>query len=332
MDNKFLQALGEHAKYIGSFLDRLRNDNNEQFDKLRSEVRESKQNISLDITPRAIEQLQDNANININKAVQAITAAANQQTDNLSKVTYSIQAVTDAIKTDTSEAYLLRQLLNKTDKVSEGIEKLVTLEKQPESNDDIKKLEEIKKELATLNSKQKDIDLTPITNGLKMLNTDLKALAKANEGVVTTMQKGFGALAELLPTLKTEIPKTWKMDEQQLRKIANRGLSLGGSHGASGWTTARVTLTDANTEYQYTFPANTISYTFKLDNTDAAATLYYSHATGLLPVSGDGSAYVTLLAGLSAKSQDNIEIGGKSIYFESPTAGNVVEIEVYTLT
>ena len=328
MDNKFLTALGEHAKYIGSFLNKLREDSNEQFNKLRMEVRESKQNVQVDITPRAIEELQNNANININKAVQSITQATNQQTDNLAKVTQAISRVTDAINTDTSEAYLLRQSLQKLDRVADGVEKLVKEEMKPESKDDIKKLDELKKVLVEIKDKQKDVELAPVTNGLKMLVAEIQDMSRKTNQGLEMVGKGLSALAEVVPSLKTTLPKTWKLDEQQVRKLSNRGLSLGGGSGASGMTVANVALANSGTEYFYTFPANTVSYTFKLRT--AGATLYYAFAADSTPA--NGSAYVTLLPGLSARSQDGLEIGGKTIYFETDTTTQVVEIEVFTLT
>lgn len=101
-----------------------------------------------------------------------------------------------------------------------------------------------------------------------------------------------------------------------------------GAKSATNWEVDRVALTLANTQYSYTFPSNTVSWTFKLRT--PGATLYYSSATGKLPVSGDNSTYMTMLP-MGARSQDGMEWGGTTMYFETDTATQVVELEIFTM-
>ena len=110
---------------------------------------------------------------------------------------------------------------------------------------------------------------------------------------------------------------------------ASRGFGSGGEvKSAQNWAIATVAITTANTEYSYTFPANTVCWTLKLRGT--VAVLYYASETGKLPVSGDNSDYLTLYVS-GARSQDGVEWSGKTMYFESNTASQVVELEIFTL-
>ena len=102
----------------------------------------------------------------------------------------------------------------------------------------------------------------------------------------------------------------------------------GGNKSATDWKVEIVTIADADTEYEYTFPSNTVSWTLKLRGTTAIT--YYSHETGVLPVSGDNSNYLTLPAN-GTRSQDNVEWGGKNMFIESDSASQVLEIEVFTM-
>lgn len=124
--------------------------------------------------------------------------------------------------------------------------------------------------------------------------------------------------------------QTAYFDDNQLNKFLGALSSAqgtvstqGGAKTASKFVTQTLTITDADTEYPFTFPAGTIVWTMKLRT--AGATLYYSSSTGTLPVSGDDSDYITLLPGVSAASMDQVEWGGKKMYFESDTAGQTVE-------
>lgn len=121
-----------------------------------------------------------------------------------------------------------------------------------------------------------------------------------------------------------------RFDDKQMQGLMaalTNGIGGGGNKAASGWDVVAVPMPDANTEYSYTFPANTVSWTMKLRN---AATFYYSAETNKLPVSGDNTSYMTVPAN-GTRSQDNIEWSGKTIYFESATAASTLELEVFTM-
>lgn len=141
----------------------------------------------------------------------------------------------------------------------------------------------------------------------------------------------FDALDAVFKGLK---PKdSVKFDDAQMKglmaALTNRQIgTAGGTKSATAWQVNTVILTNANTEYEYTFPANTISWSLKLRG--AMGILYYASATGKLPTSGSGTDYITVPAS-AARSQDNVEYGGKKMYFQSDLASQVVEIDVFTL-
>lgn len=79
-----------------------------------------------------------------------------------------------------------------------------------------------------------------------------------------------------------------------------------------------VTIALANTEQSHTFPAGTKLFLLRARS---AGKLQLSHTAGT-----SGSAYVTIPAGCSYRTPDFFN-ALKTIYFQSPTAGLVVEIE-----
>lgn len=79
-------------------------------------------------------------------------------------------------------------------------------------------------------------------------------------------------------------------------------------------------MTSANTEYSYTFPAGTKKFSIKLRALNALLKVAF--------VSGEsGSTYFTVPYGdilvMEAK------VGGSTVYFQSPTASQVAEIQTW---
>lgn len=197
------------------------------------------------------------------------------------------------------------------------------------------------------------VDFKPLKEELGKIAKDIKAIA----GKESAETKSIEALLKLILTAVKENqpekigekldamdvvfkglkPKdSTRFDETQMRALmaalTNRGgggfTTVPGVKSATNWTVERVAITDANTEYIYTFPANTVSWTMKLR--EQGATLYYTSATGKMPTSGDGTTYMTMLP-LGARSQDGVEWAGKKMYVQSDTASQVLEIEVFTM-
>ena len=84
-------------------------------------------------------------------------------------------------------------------------------------------------------------------------------------------------------------------------------------------TIANVTMTTGDTEYNYALPAGTQKVLIKLRGTGAVCKLAY--------VSGQsGTTYLTIPAG-SSKTIEGIKGTAMTLYFQSPTASQVAEIE-----
>lgn len=85
-------------------------------------------------------------------------------------------------------------------------------------------------------------------------------------------------------------------------------------------TIANTAMTSANTEYSYTFPAGTRRFRIKLRALNALLKIAF--------VSGEsGSNYITVPYGDDLEMR--AKIGGSTIYFQSPTASQVAEIETW---
>lgn len=171
---------------------------------------------------------------------------------------------------------------------------------------------------------------TPETDKMEAVLVMIHDAIKAN--APEKIGEKFDALDVVFKGLK---PKdSVRFDDKQISALmaalTNRGgiTTAGGVKSATDWDVARVEITSANTEYSYTFPANTVSWTMKLRT--PGQNLFYASATGKLPVSGDNTTYMTMPP-MGARSQDGVEWGGKIMYFESDGASQVVEIEVFTM-
>lgn len=82
-----------------------------------------------------------------------------------------------------------------------------------------------------------------------------------------------------------------------------------------------VTITNADTEYSQVLPANTRKVLIKLRSGAADLKLAYT-------VSESGSNYITIPAGASKYLEDT-KLSSITLYFQSPTALQTAEIEVW---
>ncbi len=171
-------------------------------------------------------------------------------------------------------------------------------------------------------------DMEPLERGIQMLLNKLDGFSDSN------IVKALDALRKTLESeeKKKKGKQTFLLDEQQFRALRNAGRGGGGGGGgalqARGVTQSNVAVTALDTEYSYTFPANTITWVMRIR--DPGALLYYAFAAGTLPSpAGNGTKYSTAPQGF-IRAQTGIEWGGKTIYFTSDTASMIAEIEAYT--
>lgn len=208
--------------------------------------------------------------------------------------------------------------------------------KEQDNTEIVELLKETKSLIKNLKLVVPKVDLSGIEKGFAAMEFNLQKIFIAiRENQPEKLAEKFDAMDVVFKGLK---PKdSVRFDDTQMTALMAALTNGGGGGGfttvpgaksATNWEVDRVALTLANTQYSYTFPSNTVSWTFKLRT--PGATLFYSSVTGKLPVSGDNTTYMTMLP-MGARSQDGMEWGGTTMYFETDTATQVVEIEIFTM-
>jgi hypothetical protein len=178
--------------------------------------------------------------------------------------------------------------------------------------------------ISKLKLEQKD---SPLLNDIK---TIIYALQKDISIKGTEkLEAKLDTLIETFKNFKLEVPDTIKLDASQLKalKMSSGGGGMAAPMKGKNIVLANVAMADANTEYSYTFPSFVTGFYMKVRSVDAQ--FGYAWATGKLPTSGDGSAYMTTTYNF-LQSRPDVEVSNETIYFQSDTAGQVMEIEVYT--
>ncbi len=183
------------------------------------------------------------------------------------------------------------------------------------------------------------VDTSSLENELSGIAKDLKKVSNTKtpdlknvEFLLKQVTKSLEAILLALGGIKPI--DTFKLDDMQLRKLAgaSKGVSVnGGNLAARNVAITNLALTATNTQYSFTFPANTTFYRLKLR--DQGVLTFYSFTTGTLPLvggGGDGTKYTTIPQNF-VQSQEGVDFSGKVIYFGSESASQVLEIEVYTL-
>jgi len=231
------------------------------------------------------------------------------------------KSVSQAIKEQTNALRIVFNDFNKTMKKIENPQIDVTMD-----------LGEVQKQVNGIynlmkETESKKLSLTPLYDELRAI----RQLLKQNQP--EKLGDRFDALDEVFKGLKPR--KTVKFDDAQINALIaamshNGGgfTSQGGNKSASRYNVQRLLMATANTEYTFTFPANTVSWTMK--QRVAGASLLYSSVTGMFPTTGNDSHYMTLLP-MGARSQDNVEWGGVKMFLQSDTASQVVEFEIFQM-
>lgn len=295
MDENFKKAIKEIANFLGKKLDA----------------------ISAEIKGLASKR----DDININQSVSANTEALEKQLAELtSSITRELSLLPTKIQIPaiptpqipTPQINVTEQKVDQTKLINafKQVEKAI-LNNKPESNKDIQKL------------------LLDVVNSVKSIpEIDTASLEKKLDVLVETLQKSNKNLSSSLTKALAEgFKKEVTLSDSQLKAIVH---SNKGGGFVSPQLVARssivdsVTMTSADTEYSFTFPKHTVKWRMKLRA--IGADFKYAWITGKLPGSGDDSDYITIPVGW-LDSQEG-EYGGKTIYFESATAGQVMEFEI----
>lgn len=168
-------------------------------------------------------------------------------------------------------------------------------------------------------------ELQKITEGLNELGKTISENSKQKD-------PQLDKVVELLRTIskqKLVVPNTIKIDDKQLRILSNPHMpTFQGNVPASKAICANVAMASADTEYSYTFPQETVAFYIKIRSQNTK--LLMAWETGKLPTSGDGAAYFTVPQN-GMQSREGLHLGpNDTIYLQSASASQVVEIIVYT--
>lgn len=185
----------------------------------------------------------------------------------------------------------------------------------------------LEKEVRAATSAVKALD-TPDISGIEAILSRIATATADNAKGIATLSTH---LKEGLSAIKLSVPDTFKLDDMQLRSIRSGGERMtmnSGLQTATRITAVNQTLTNANTQYSYTFPSGTLSWVIRARA--VSVPVLYSWETDKLPTSGDGAKYFTIHANF-LRSSSGVDYGGKTIYLQSGTAGAVLEIESHQL-
>ena len=240
-----------------------------------------------------------------------------------------IQVATDTISVsfESVVSKLFYQQTNTIEKTISRVEKAIDKAKDPVVIDTTNLEKELSRAVKDIKSSIKPINIDDLKIALKMIYGCIENQTKS-------VKESFAKLENTMQSISLNVPDTFKLEEMQLRKLAgaNRGISVdGGQMAARNVAITNLALTATNTQYSYTFPANTTAFTIKLR--DQGTLAFYSFTTGTLPVvggGGDASKYATIPQNY-LQSQEGVDWSGKVIYLGSETASQVAEITVFTM-
>ena len=241
----------------------------------------------------------------------------------------STNAITGAIenisgtlgKNVDTQSRVLAQALQKIEKATDRMNE-PTFDVEVDMSPLVSELKSVSKTLGVI-SKNKSPEIKNVEATLKLILTAIKESSASD--VKTELQE----LRKVMKGIKTY--ETIKLDDAQIKALMASGqqgsiVTGGGVLSARNVTVDNTTITDADTEYSYTFPKNTVSWELRVRNTDIP--LLVSYTTGKLPTSGDGTAYFTVPA-YYIQQNTGLDWGGKTIYVQSETASQVLEVIAY---
>jgi hypothetical protein len=165
-----------------------------------------------------------------------------------------------------------------------------------------------------------------------MKPTDLKKTENLLSTLVLAVNSNSQKVEKFMSALdglKTKFPEKMKveLDDMQMRSMRSGSMPLNPAPLAPrSINIKQIALADANTEYSTTLSSNTTGYFIKLRA--QGVLLYMASATGKLKESGDGLAYMTVPQN-GMLSPMGMDVGGKTIFFETGSASQVVEVQEF---
>lgn len=175
-------------------------------------------------------------------------------------------------------------------------------------------------------NKPEPTDTSDLAAGIKILASKMDDQSKQFGELFSSVSTGLENVNSSVKLIK---PKdTFKLDDMQMRALATSG-SGGTPGGALAPRTVNirtVSMTNANAEYSITLSANCTGYFIKLRAQNVL--LLLATATGKLPTSGDGSAYMTVPQN-GLLSPMGLDVGGRTIYLQTGSASQVCEVQEF---
>lgn len=317
-----------------------------KFDEIVSAIKGQKLDVDMSDVSRRLEQIKD---VILTQTTDLARAYPNEKDLNkLSEAARQLQSATEMLQSkeelntlvstlegiSSNNQEVTEILTNKQEEFKQTIlsqtEILVEILNKKQDVKEIKELnlaiKGVQKAVKEIKLEQKDIDFSPINIAIKTVFTTLEnTFTTSNDSIKDVLKNEFRSLREgFVKAIEANKPiTTFKLDAMQIRALKPQA-NYQGPIPARNPIITRVTMTSSDTEYSHTFNKNTVMWRMKLEAQDAS--FNYAWATGKLKVSGDASAYISIPTNW-LDSRDNSEYGTKTIYFESGTASQKMEIE-----
>lgn len=326
MENLSLRALKELGIFLGGRLDAL----GTRIDGVKDAVKDSEKDFNLDLISRTIAKLKTDTTADVERVTTTLKQTTKEHNAKIAELTATLSGLEKTLKEGKNDKLLLVRIDDALEHLAEGLAALTKEAGVDRTAPLLSKITElttaVKANKPVKADPVKPVDLSSVGKGLSELKMAIGDLSRAV--AATDSKSAFAGLLEAIKALKLDIPKTIKLDDTQFRALSNVGRGGGGGQLTASGTpvVANVAMTTADTEYSYTFPANTVG--FQLRTRDVDVPLLVAFAAGKLPTSGDGSAYFTVPAYFVEKTP-GVEWSGKTIYVQTGSASQVLEIINY---
>jgi hypothetical protein len=315
MQPNIIKAFKELATYLGG-----------KFDALSLSIKNNPQNIRIDMgdATKKMEHVAHSTSellSGLEAFVKSEKVSREQTLEIISAVQQTVEAQSRAL-TSTDSNGKLEEIRKALVSIEGAVgKKSFDYSEQKKTN---KLLADMIRAVGSISLEERDVDFSSVERAIK----DIKIPEKVY--IEPDFYEKMNALLKAVANIK--LPSTFKLDDMQYRALATPSVTVAGGGGmpsATKVTMANLAMPNADTQYAYSFPANTLSWELKLRAPNTI--LYYSFIDGTLKESGDGSLYGTIPQSFF-RSHDGVEWSGKTIYLEHGSASaQVAEITVYTL-
>jgi len=259
---------------------------------------------------------------------------ASKQLENAAKSVTGVAAKLDAAARSQDMGTVKREiskLITSIDTMTKAVGKVEPTDVRPVTQ----AVNEVRSAVNRIKYEAPKIDLSVLERSMNDLNDAMVESKHSLIGKLNEVQKelnGMGTqIVEAIERSAVKLPKEMRIDQSQIASIVHGGgigSVTGGEIQPSKVVVTNVAMADADTEYSHTFTKGTVG--FRISLRGQGTITYYAWESGVLPVSGDASAYMSLEQNHELV-REKLDLGGKTIYMEVPTATQVAEIEEYII-